>query len=283
MKKHLVKITCLVAATVLFLASCKKTTTDTPAEDQTQQVEKVKQALETNLAFINSFTTGVNNKDKAKTNGSGGAANTSPNGTASCPNFNLAFDTTGGFGVLLAYDYGNGCPADIALGIIRTGKITYKYFISNNLAAAIGVKYQNYLDGGTTYNGIFNSAYQYTALGSNYFLGADSLRISNVLLGNSVYQTALYYKQQQGAATPFIYTDDVYHITGSTSIVNSTTGLTKFEALTPLVNKLDCAYIVAGRVKITLGATAAIVDFGNGNCDNQGTIEINGTIIPISF
>jgi hypothetical protein len=283
MKKHLVTITSLAAAMVLFLASCKKTTTDTPALDQTQQVEKVKQALETNLAFINSFTTGVNNKDKAKTNTSGSAVNASPNGTASCPNFNLAFDSTGGFGVSLAYDYGNGCPSDIALGIIRTGKITYKYFISNNLTGAIGVNYQNYRDGATTYNGIFNSAYQYTALGNNYFLGADSLRINNVLLGNSVYQTALYYKQQQGAATPFIYTDDVYYITGSTSVTNSTTGLTKFEALTPLVNKLDCAYILAGRVKITLGVTAAIVDFGNGNCDNQGTLEINGIIIPITF
>ncbi len=268
-------------ATTMVLISCKKNDNDTIAsENQAQNVENIKLALKTNLTFINSFTTGVANKDKAQPD-QGGKLQKAPQNT--CPAFTLAFDTTGGWGVALGYDYGTGCPNDIALGIVRKGKVTYKYFLSNNLTNAIDVIYQNFQDSATTFNGSVKSTYQYNNSGSNYFLGTTNLSINNTSFGNSVYATSLYYKQQQGASTFFILTDDEYHITGSTTITNSITGNSKFEVLTPLVNKLNCNYIVSGRAKITLGTTVATIDFGNGNCDNMGTIEINGVIFPITF
>jgi hypothetical protein len=282
MKANSLKILSIAFLAIsLAVVSCKKSNTDSVAPDnQAQNVENIKLALKTNLSFINSFTNGVANKDKAQTN-QGGKLQQAPQNT--CPAFTLAYDTIGGWGVALGYDYGTGCPNDIALGIIRKGKVTYKYFLSNNLTNAIDVMYQNFQDSASTFNGVIKSTYQYTNLGSNYFLGSTNLSINNTTFGNSVYETSLYYKQQQGAVTLFVSTDDVYHITGSTAINNSITGLAKFEVLTPLVNKLNCNYIVSGRAKITLGTTVAIIDFGNGNCDNMGTMEINGIIFPILF
>jgi hypothetical protein len=281
MKKYVMQMSIVAVAFMLLLASCKKNDTGTIAPaDPAKDIEEVKLALKTNLSFINSFTTGIAGRDKARPNGRDVLPNT-PTGV--CPAFTLSFDTTGGWGIALGYDYGNGCPNDIALGIIRKGKVTYKYFLSGNLTNTISAKYENYQDSATRYNGLLKSAYQFTSLGHNYFLGADSLRLTNAAWGSSIYQTALSYNQQQGIGTPLVATDDVYHITGTTTTVNSALGLSRFEVLTPLVNKLDCVWIVAGRVKITLGTTVGIVDFGSGTCDNKGTLEVNGQIFPITF
>jgi hypothetical protein len=282
MKKQFITMGSLAAAALLVLASCKKNNTETIVPQPDSKVEQLKLALQTNLGFIQSFANGVANKDKNRTGGRDGSE-TMATPTNPCPAFGLSLDTTGGWGFALAFDFGTGCPNDIALGIIRRGKVTYKYMLTNNLSNQIGVLYQNYEDGPTTFNGVFKSAYQYTALGHNYFLGADSLRFTNVAWGSSVYQTALEYKQQQGIATPFLPADDVYHITGTTTTVNNVLGLSRFEVLTPLVNKLNCNWLVSGRVKITLGTAIGIVDFGNGTCDNVGTLETGGLVFPISF
>ncbi len=278
--KKMIKFLAGTAAALLLVTACKKNNTESTAPAAKPDTEQVKLALQTNLTLINAFTTGVRNKDKARPGGRGEFPE-SPTGF--CPSFGLSIDTTGGWGVAMAFDYGTGCPDDIANGIIRKGKVTYKYFLSNNLTNAITARYQNFQDQATSYNGLFKSAYQYTALGHNWFLGADSLRLTNAAWGSSIYQSALDYRQQQGIGTPLDATDDVYHITGTTTTVNNVLGLSRFEVLTPMVNKFTCAWTVAGRVKITLGTTVGIVDFGNGTCDNVGTLEIGGLIFPVTF
>jgi hypothetical protein len=280
MKQYRSYIHSIAVAALLALAACKKNNADTLAPQPTATAEDMQLALRTNLGFVQSFANGVAHKDKNRTGGRGEDMATS---TTPCPAFALSFDTTGGWGFALAFDYGSGCPADIALGIARRGKVTYKYMLANNLSSHIGAFYQNYQDGATTFNGVFKASYQYTALGHNYFLGGDSLRLTNIAWGSSVYQTALYYQQQQGINTPLVTADDVYHLTGTTTTVNNIFGLSRFEALTPLVSKLNCPWLVAGRVKITLGNNVGIVDLGNGNCDNQATLELNGFVIPITL
>jgi hypothetical protein len=268
----------------LMLVACQKNVA-TNQNETTQPSEatlaSAKLALQTNLSFLNSFSTALNNQNKTQRDANGDFP---PSQRTLCPAFSLGIDTASGFGVSLGFDYGdNGCPNDIAQGIIRKGQITYKYFLTNNLTTYIGVAYQNYRDNVSTFNGNFRTGYRYAANGNTFLLDANNLRIQNPIYGDAQYQTAINYTQQEGASTVWVSTDDVYHITGTTTTNSNLTGFSRFEVLTPLVNKLNCNYIVAGKLKITQGAVVATVDFGNGNCDNVGTIEIGGFVFPITF
>jgi hypothetical protein len=281
MKQYRSYVHSMVIAGLLTLAACKKNNPDTVAPPpSTATAADMQLALKANLGIIQSFANGVTHKDK---NRPGGRTEDMGLPATPCPSFGFSIDTVGGWGFALAFDYGNGCAADMALGIVRRGKVTYKYMLNNNLSSTIGAFYQNYQDGATTFNGHFKASYQYTTLGHNYFIGGDSLRLTNIAWGSSVYQTALSYQQQQGINTPLNVADDMYHLSGTTTTVNTIFGLSRFEALTPLISKLNCPWLVAGRIRVTLGNNVGIVDLGNGNCDNQATLEFNGLTIPITL
>lgn len=92
--------------------------------------------------------------------------------------------------------------------------------------------------------------------------------------------------QIDGMVTPFHPLDDVYKIEGQA------TGTTKRGNLIvawqstivePLIRRFSCRWIVKGRIRTvrintsTANSQVAILDFGNGHCDNQATLSINGT------
>ncbi|HRG57519.1 MAG TPA: hypothetical protein PK323_01100 [Bacteroidia bacterium] len=71
------------------------------------------------------------------------------------------------------------------------------------------------------------------------------------------------------------WTDDVYQITGSASGTNAnginyTANITK-----PLHRAMNCRWIDSGTIEITPeGRAVRTVDFGNGNCDDQATVNV---------
>jgi hypothetical protein len=284
MKTRSFQLAALITATCLLaVTACKKNNNDADAVDNAETARRMQQAAQVNMGIISNFSNALNRQQQGTPRADGSLPGT-PNGTNTiCPSFTLAFDTSGGWGVNMGFDFGPGCPADIALGIIRKGKLTYKYFLTNNLVSSIGVKYEQYQHDVTLYNGWLSTSYQYTAQGNNWNLTANNLQVNNPVTGNALYQSNLNYKQQQGAGTPLNANDDVYHITGTSTTTSNISGVSKFEVLTPLVNKLDCQYLVAGRVKITWGGQTGIIDYGNGACDNQATLEIGGQVFPITL
>jgi hypothetical protein len=55
-------------------------------------------------------------------------------------------------------------------------------------------------------------------------------------------------------------------------------------ASTPVVRSLDCPWITSGVVTLTPdGKSARTIDFGNGNCDNRGTITIEGNTFEFTM
>ncbi len=89
--------------------------------------------------------------------------------------------------------------------------------------------------------------------------------------------------QVEGLSTPFHPLDDVFKITGS-SIGRTKRGnlLVNWESTItePLFKRFTCRWIVKGRVRTVRPNASnpwvAILDFGNGTCDNQAVIIING-------
>lgn len=82
--------------------------------------------------------------------------------------------------------------------------------------------------------------------------------------------------QTEGLITPCDLRDDVYNIAGTRTATNaagkSRTGTTQ----TPLQKKMNCNYIDQGILKIQGPNHFALINFGNGTCDNQATISIDG-------
>lgn len=84
----------------------------------------------------------------------------------------------------------------------------------------------------------------------------------------------------EGVATGF-WLDNVYHITGNWD-TNFSNGFTRSGEVTQrLVRKLNCAYLTSGVLEITQNNFTGILDWGDGSCDNQATLEIAGQVFAI--
>jgi len=81
-----------------------------------------------------------------------------------------------------------------------------------------------------------------------------------------------------------IWSDDVYLITGTASGTHANGNTYTATITTPLKIKLDCHYIVSGGMDlIPSGKPTRSIDWGNGTCDDQATVTINGTIYYITL
>lgn len=77
-----------------------------------------------------------------------------------------------------------------------------------------------------------------------------------------------------GTSTP-LPNDDSYEVSGTSSGKNSAGNDYSYETLSPLLFSFGCDYISSGKLKIKRsGKKDAIIDYGNGTCDNKGTIIV---------
>jgi len=86
----------------------------------------------------------------------------------------------------------------------------------------------------------------------------------------------------EGISTPFNRWDNIYLITGDAHGERAN-GLHWTRQITnPLRIELACRFIVSGTVKvIPQGKPVRILDFGDGNCDNEATVTVNGNTYTI--
>jgi len=77
--------------------------------------------------------------------------------------------------------------------------------------------------------------------------------------------------------------DDVFLITGSYTISDQDGGLYKHRIKEPLLRDLACTHILKGTVELIKNSRTIILDFGNGECDDLATIEINGKLREITL
>ena len=82
--------------------------------------------------------------------------------------------------------------------------------------------------------------------------------------------------QIAGNGTPNFPLDDIYKITGSATGANSGNQTWSSLIVEPLIKKFACPWIVQGKVRLVRNGRAALLDYGNGNCDNQAIIYNNG-------
>lgn len=82
-------------------------------------------------------------------------------------------------------------------------------------------------------------------------------------------------KMVAGTSTLLDPTDDSYEVTGTSSGKNSAGNEYSFETETPLLFSYGCQYITSGKLKIKRsGKKDAVVDYGDGTCDDKGTVTV---------
>ncbi|MBC9931189.1 hypothetical protein [Chitinophaga qingshengii] len=196
-----------------------------------------------------------------------------------CPSIIISSADPGVWPKQLSIDYGDACRDNY--GVTRSGKV---YISFSGFLFATGTRVEITLDG-YKYNGIpvagknvisgisYNTTtgVQYTSdITDGLVTYADSLIVG--------YNSKKTVKQTAGAgtATP---NDNVYSIEGTAAIKyvkGGPAGSADISTQTPLIKKGDCKWISQGQLKVAYNSLTAIIDYGNGICDANATITING-------
>jgi hypothetical protein len=82
--------------------------------------------------------------------------------------------------------------------------------------------------------------------------------------------------QVEGNGTTLWPGDDIFQFTGSRKGENSLGRSWTAVVTTPLIKAFTCKWISKGVIKISVNDQNGTLNFGNGNCDDEATITVNG-------
>ncbi|MEY4902875.1 MAG: hypothetical protein RLZZ292_690 [Bacteroidota bacterium] len=190
-------------------------------------------------------------------------------GFRGCPTRTLSAPK-GTFPQTITIDYGTGC-AD-KKGRNRTGKIIVTLSDSLRKTGSIRtVTFENCTIDSVKVEG----TRVVTNLGNRTF----SRKITNHKLTFPNGKVATFNSDETmtitaGFLTPLDRTDDVWSITGTRSGVNRNGKAYTANVTTPLIKRGDCRWIVSGKLDIIVNTATRMLDYGNGNCDEKGTLTL---------
>ncbi len=261
-----------LATVALSITSCKKAS---------EKVDEFKTTIElsTNQAVADNLTQDANDvfsEAAADNNLMGGRPSgvLITNNVLSCATVTV----TGNFpNKLIVVDFGAGCTS--INGVYRKGKINIVLTDSVRKTGSTAT---------LTFNNYYVNTYQKegTIVWTNTTVQGSGTRSWNrkVTNGKITSATGTYWlhtsdaniTQTSGVATPLNLTDDVYTITGTRTVTNSTGDSRTATTITPLQKKANCNNIDQGILKIQSTNHFALIDYGSGTCDNAATISIDG-------
>jgi hypothetical protein len=195
--------------------------------------------------------------------------------TLSCATVTVTPQNT--FPKTITIDFGTGgCVS--ADGLARKGKIniTLSDYLHNPGTTAV-MTFDNYYAAGFKVEGTVTWTNTSTPNGISWTRAIANGKVIEPLGGyywthegtKTVVQTA-------GATTPLNLLDDVYSITGSHTVTNPAGKTRTVTIQEALEKKTTCHHVTKGKMKIQGTNHFAILDFGDGTCDNIATITIDG-------
>jgi hypothetical protein len=266
----------LTTAILLVFSSCQKDQDIAPANDEAT-AEQAKQALVSQQLLFSSFNIAKWGADNAN----GLVGEQVEERADTCGTVTVVPPDPFVFPKLVTVDFGSGCTD--ADGKLKAGKVLLTVEAIWQYNAKITVSYDNYFENGVKVEGQFT----FTNLSTNTaaILGIDAQNIkftdpNGYTFSFNGNQT---YTQVEGHPTWWNWLDDVYHVTGS---INST--LTNGETVNwliqaPLQKANACSYVSKGTGLLDINGLPVTVDYGDGTCDNKGTLTINGQVYPFTM
>lgn len=189
------------------------------------------------------------------------------------------------FPVKITIDFGTG-GCTCADGHVRKGKIVTVY--SGRLivpGATSTTTFDNYYIDSIKVEGNFVITNSSTSNTRQFSVDITNAKLSKPSGNYTEWESHKKITQTDGLGTPDYPRDDVFSISGSghgraqrgNLLVAWESSITD-----PLIKRFECRWIVQGKIRTVLAtsnastSTAAIFDFGTGNCDNQATVTVNG-------
>lgn len=294
--------------TLLVLVSCGKE--DSRSDQQEMEISQVSSESdgEAELIFNSLFDDAMGVSDEVgmagtgifginlPTGSTGGSVLTQRNPTA-CYTVTVTHPQGTPFPVHVVIDFGNtGCPG--LDGHIRTGKIIVDYTARLIHPGAVATTtFDNFYIDSIKVTGthrIENTSPPITTIPPARQFTVDVIN-GKLLKPNGNYTEWNSHKvitQVEGLATSTVHLDDVFKIEGhANGKVRRGTLLVAWQStiVEPLIKRFNCRWIVKGRIRTVRGTNTAsplwvaILDFGQGTCDNQAVIIINGVPHNISL
>jgi hypothetical protein len=182
-----------------------------------------------------------------------------------------------GFPKNILIDFGTvGCTSPN--GVLRRGKINVTLSDSLRRSGSIAtMNFDNYFVGIYKKEGTITWTNTSTATQKSWNRVCVNGKITNTVNGKywlhagtqNIVQTA-------GNLTPLNLTDDEFSITGNRTVTNAAGNTRVGTVLAALQKKTICDYIDKGTYQIQGPNHVAIIDFGDGTCNDKATISIDG-------
>jgi hypothetical protein len=183
-------------------------------------------------------------------------------------------------------DFGNGCA------VFNGANLKGKLIISGNLNFTTPSQTINYSFDGFKYNDIAvtgTKTLTRTLESSNLLAAIHPVVNVNIDLtatfpNGSVYARIGTRKRElvEGYTTPALRNDNVYKVTGNWATTGPN-GVRTVTITNPLKIVIDCPFkLVQGTLTLVKNNNNAVIDYGNGACDNNATYSLNGGA-PVGF
>ena len=200
--------------------------------------------------------------------------------TLSCATVNITPQNS--FPKTIVIDFGSGCTS--ADGITRKGKINITLSDSVHHPSATAVMtFDNYYTVGFKVEGTITWTNTSTPNGVSWTRQITNGRVIEPVGGYYwTHQGTKNVTQTAGANTPLNLLDDVYSVTGNHTVTNPAGKTRTVTIIEALEKKTTCHNVSKGKMKIQATSHFAILDYGDGTCDNIATITIDG-ILPLTI
>jgi hypothetical protein len=185
-----------------------------------------------------------------------------------------------GNGGMIILDFGESCTLNN--GAVVSGSIEMDYGPIDGGSRTINYTYENFTYNNNSVTGGGQVVRQIANQNGNpQSTATETINVS--FPGTSVTATrngtrVIEWVEGVGSGT---WVDNVFNITGNWN-TELTNGFSRSGEVTEaLVKKLSCIYLVSGVLEIQQEALTGTIDWGDGTCDNQATLTINGQEFPI--
>jgi hypothetical protein len=306
------KLTCsltgLITASLFTLAltinSCKKELSNdnlSAKEEEQASLAMTESDAEAEIVFNDIFDNvmGANNDVGMEGTGVfGRMSNTFSPETARIDSVTRCFSVTitqttvgSAFPLRITLDFGNGCLGRD--GHTRSGKIITTY--TNRLIihdASATTTFEEFKIDSVLVQGTQKITNTSTTNNHQFKVDIEGAKLTHPNGNFTEWNSHKTITQIEGNATVALPFDDVYKVEGDAN------GKAKrgdrlyawrTEIMEPLIKKFTCHWIAQGRVRIVRVSSSAnspwvaVLEYGNGTCDNQATITINGVVHQITL
>jgi len=185
------------------------------------------------------------------------------------------------FPKVITLDYGTGCTDSD--GKTRSGKVTLTVEKIWEPGSAISLQYDNYKEDNAQLSGKFTFKNESTPGAGIFSILAEDIQAADGNGNTLAYDAVQTFTQTAGFVTWWDWSDDVYNITGTIQSVLTNGETVSWTIQTPLVKANNCFWISAGTGTLNINGLDALVDYGDGTCDNKATVTVNGQTFPITL